>query len=77
MQDLNLMQNQGDSIYCWLGMDGEGNQPGNQNFSITSLRPGSPLHSETNNLIMWGVGAANVTDIPFNFYANEGYGMMP
>ena len=54
------------------GWDGEGNQPGNQNFSITSLRPGSQLHSETNNLIMWGVGAANVTDIPFNFYANEG-----
>ena len=39
------------------GWNGEGNQPGNQNFSIASAPFNHPdLYSENNNLMMWGVG---------------------
>ena len=55
------------------GWNGEGGQPGNQNFSIASTPYNHPdLYSSNNNLMMWGVGAPNVTDIQFNYFLNPG-----
>ena len=55
------------------GWNGEGGQPSNQNFSIASTPYNHPdLYSSNNNLMMWGVGAPNVTDIQFNYFLNSG-----
>ena len=66
-------QPEGVQYVAGWGWDGEGPQPGNKNFSIASTPLNHPdLYSSNNDLMMWGVGAPNVTDIQFNYYLNTG-----
>ena len=66
-------QPEGVQYVAGWGWDGEGPQPGNKNFSIASSPLNHPdLYSSNNNLMMWGVGAPNITDIQFNYFLNPG-----
>ena len=44
----------------------------NQVTKIFDIFNHPDLYSSNNNLMMWGVGAPNVTDIQFNYFLNPG-----